>query len=366
MTEQEKIRRALAPLHASADAVTEVLYMAEKEKRYPMRGTMRRMSSLAAAAVLLLMIGATAFAAGLAVHAERQQRLREELRIDKSETESYLEYALPEEDAGQGLVLLSTINDGQAQKVYFNVSPVTEEQLARFPQEISFAWTLDGYEYWGSAMPQMPEGAEISGEENVRRAVEEYAYDAGTQTLSLMCYVFDEAFAQAQATSGTDTVAFRAVLWDHTAQAAAGKGVEEWLQSLEPYGTVTLRKTAEEMRVFDLGRAVYHSEETDRTLTLVSLDLTPTSAVWHFDYENAAKIHASADEEELLLYGRAEDEVCLGAEIVFADGTSFSTGGVLSEPYEGGTVNCYCGWSRAIDLDSVAQIRLGDAVLWEK
>ena len=52
-------------------------------------------------------------------------------------------------------------------------------------------------------------------------------------------------------------------------------------------------------------------------------------------------------------------------EIIFSDGTAFSTGGALTTPYENGTVNQYCAWGSAINIDDVQRIVLGDLVLWE-
>ena len=61
-----------------------------------------------------------------------------------------------------------------------------------------------------------------------------------------------------------------------------------------------------------------------------------------------------------------EEKVCMEAEIVFADGTVFSTGGALTTPYSDGVVNLSCGWGAAIDINAVERIVLGELVLWER
>lgn len=63
MTDREKIRDAFAPLHASADTLTEVLNMTQKHSHtQPVRRTARRGLTLALAAALLLALGVTAYA----------------------------------------------------------------------------------------------------------------------------------------------------------------------------------------------------------------------------------------------------------------------------------------------------------------
>ena len=51
--------------------------------------------------------------------------------------------------------------------------------------------------------------------------------------------------------------------------------------------------------------------------------------------------------------------------LVFADGSTFSTGGALTSPYNDGIVNLNCGWESAININDVQRIVLGDLVLWE-
>ena len=57
--------------------------------------------------------------------------------------------------------------------------------------------------------------------------------------------------------------------------------------------------------------------------------------------------------------------MCIDTKLVFKDGSTFSTGGALTTPYENGTVNLFCGWGSAINIDDVQRIVLGDVVLWE-
>lgn len=117
---------------------------------------------------------------------------------------------------------------------------------------------------------------------------------------------------------------------------------------------------------FDFGYAVYHDAELDKDIEIVGLELTPFSAVWKVNYDGAADFRKpGADQAAYGPWSILEDKVCMDTQLLFSDGTSFSTSGALTCPYENGTVNLYCGWGSAINIDDVQRIVLGDLVLWE-
>lgn len=61
MTNHEKMQKAFAPLHASPDTLTEVMKMTENRKK----NAMKRIGTLALAAVLVLALGSFAYASDL-------------------------------------------------------------------------------------------------------------------------------------------------------------------------------------------------------------------------------------------------------------------------------------------------------------
>lgn len=73
MTDRERFERAFAPVHASADTVTEVLKMTEAHEKTRRTGTVRRAAraALIAAIIFVLLIG-SACAAGLYVNSPEQ------------------------------------------------------------------------------------------------------------------------------------------------------------------------------------------------------------------------------------------------------------------------------------------------------
>ncbi len=303
------------------------------------------------AAALLLALGVTAYAAW-SIHAARQQELKTDLRIEENKVSSYTEYAVADERES-GLVLLSSVSDGEIQRVYVNISPVSEKDAGAFPQETSFAWSIEGTEIGGFAAPGLPSDLSLSGREEIQDAVLRYAYDKDTQTMTLQCYIDVNFIEQAEKTLGTDSLPLLLHM---------SVGQEEPVS----FGPISFSRTEEQSRYFDFGNAVYHDDELDKGITLVGLELTPFSAVWKLHYEGDAAFHTpEADPEAYQPWSMLEDKVCIETEIIFSDGTVFSTGGALTTPYENGTVNQYCAWGSAINIDDVQRIVLGDLVLWE-
>ncbi len=309
------------------------------------------------AAVIAAFLGLTAYAVGLSVHQRRQQELRQDLNIDGSGTDSYVEYPVPTQESAPtpGVTILSAISDGQEQMVYVNVCPVSEEEVGQFPGgDLGFAWRVEGTDFSGFAAPALPSDLSLSGDEEISRAVREYAWDAETQTLTLECWIWSEKLEEIMADSGVDSVELGLAMY---------RGHEE---TLRDFGTAVFTPTEEETRFFDFGPATYHDSELDLDIDLVGLELTPVSAVWKVSYPCAAEYHnPEANQEDYQDWGVLEDKVCMEAVLHFSDGTTFSTGGALTCPYRDGVVNLYTGWGAAINIRDVQRITLGDLVLWE-
>ena len=311
----------------------------------------KRIITLALAAALMLALGITAYALW-SIHATRQQELKADLKIEENNVSSYMEYTVPDEQEN-GLVLLSSVNDGQEQHVYVNISPVTKEEAVRFPTGVRFVWNIAGTEIGGFAGPQLPVGLSLSGEEAIREAVLENAYDEESQTITLQCYIDVNFIEEAMAELGKEKVPLQV-------QMIVGEN--------EPktFGPVPFSLTEEQTRYFDFGHAVYHDEELDKDIEVVGLQLTPFSAVWKVNYKGAADFHKpGADQTAYESWSIMEDKVCIETKLLFSDGSTFSTGGALTCPYENGIVNLFCGWGSAINIDDIQQIVLGDLILWE-
>ena len=76
----------------------------------------KRIVTLVLAAALILALSVAAYAVW-SIHTERQQELKADLKIEENNVSSYMEYTAPDEQAS-GLVLLSSVNDGDVQRVF--------------------------------------------------------------------------------------------------------------------------------------------------------------------------------------------------------------------------------------------------------
>ena len=303
------------------------------------------------AAVLAILLVGSAFAVW-SIHSARQQEIKADLKIEENKVSGYVEYDIPEEPENE-LVLLSSVNDGDTQRVYVNISPVSEEDAAGVSTGVRFAWSIDGTEISGFAGPMIPSDVTLQGPDEVRKGVLKYAYDNQTQVLTLECYVDNMFIEKASAALGTDGIPLlvHMIIGDNESVT---------------YGPVTFVPTEEQTRYFDFGYALYHDEKSGNEIEIVGLELSPFSAVWKVHYEGADSFHTpEADWEAYAPWSALEDKIGMKSLLVFSDGSSFSTGGALTTPYKNGMVELHCAWGSAINIDDVQQIVLDDLVLWE-
>ena len=173
------------------------------------RSGSRRFVTIAAAAALLLALGVTAYAIS-SIHQRRQAELKESLSIEDNQVESYVEYDTGAEENRLGIMLLSAVADGEFQRVYVNVSPVSREDVSACAGTAKFAFSVDGGNTFSYAAPYMPQeerlklngsdlvtaydpdtGGEIQYVDPaaVSELMLEHAYDQETQTLTLQCNI---------------------------------------------------------------------------------------------------------------------------------------------------------------------------------
>ena len=308
----------------------------------------KRIITFALAAALTLALGITAYA-GWSIHTARQQELKADLKIDENNVTSYVEYDVPEEPAGD-LVLLSSVNDGERQVIYVNASPISEEEAAAYQD---FSASIDGTNILVAASPLDPAEQTLSGSDEIRAAVLQRAYDKETQTLSLQCFLYTATAKRALAESGADTLPLSVHM------IVDG-------QISRSFGPVSISLTEEQRRTFDFAHALYHDAEQDKEIEIVGLELTPFSAVWKLRYDGDAAVHAQeTDADTYLLWCSLEDKVCKEAKLVYSDGSEFSTGGALNSYYENDTVYLWCDWISSINMEDIQRIVLGDQTLWE-
>ena len=304
------------------------------------------------AAVLTAVLMGSAFAAW-SIHDARQQELREDLQIDENNVDGYAEYAVPDE-AASGLVLLSALNEGDTQRVYVNVSPVEEEEFADYLYGREFRWSIDGTECSGFADPNLPGGVMLEGRDEIRAGVLQYAYDKDSKTLTLILFLKTQAVREAAEMLGSDEIPLSV-------------SIVEGEEVIHSFGPVPFALTEEQLREFDFGNAVYHDAEFGRDMEIAGLTLTPFRAVWRVRFEGEpAEIIRDDLDMPLPDWTLMEEKLCRGAEIIFSDGTSITTGGAVGAINEGDLISLPCGWDTAININDVERIVFGDLVLWER
>lgn len=325
----------------------------EKPERILHMSMKKRFISTALAAALVLALGITGYAAWN-IHSARQQEIKSDLMINENNVTSYTEYAVSEE-GGNGAILLSSVNDGEAVRVYANIYPVTSAEIEGFPGETSFSWKIEGTDIRGFAAPELPASLSLSGRDQIREAVYQYSYDEQSETLTVLCTVDLNSIERAKALLSTENTPLLIEL------ASADRVVSK------TFGPVSVEDAQEQRRSFDFNHALYIDGESGKSIELLGLELTPFSAAWSIHYEGDAALHSAGAEwnEEAMLYSALEDKVGIESLLYFSDGTTFSTGGALRAPYEDGAVKLICGWGKAVNIGDIQKITLGELVLWE-
>ena len=173
----------------------------------------------------------TACAVGYTIHQRRQMELRDALQIEKNAVEGYTEYAetdaeaaqsthMPTSDIAPHIQLLSSIQQGENQLIYFSITPVTEVEVQNFLYDsfvtafVSIAgntpipeacWMNDAERATGTSKtfadpvfavlntsgepPEAARSAQEADPEQIKATIMSRCYDAETQSLMLQSYV---------------------------------------------------------------------------------------------------------------------------------------------------------------------------------
>ena len=344
--------------YTSADRIKELTMKKIKQdhaERNPRRGV-RKLFTVMLAAALVVALTAGAFAA-FSIHQKRQQQLREALRIEENQVESYVEYDEPQEEIpptkpeGKTVTLVSTMQNQNFQQVFVTLSPVSRDEALEAAAGEVIGYSVDGgisgsymeIPYDTNSQPKDPQELR-----DLRMA---YSYDEQTQTLLLACKFSAEDLPE------DEPVTLEVLRID-------GFRFEE------VYGSVSFELTEPETRriVFDTPVALYNGD-LDKWALVVGVELAPTSAAYLVEIEGGESLFSPRDrltDEErdiLLSWILCTDEPLGGAAVVFADGSEFATGTIVTSPYEKGYVRFETGWETpAIDIHAVTAVRIGDEV----
>lgn len=337
----------------------------------------RRFVTLAAAVALLLALGVTAYAIS-SIHQRRQAELKESLSIEENQVESYVEYDTGAEENAAGIALLSAVADGEFQKVYVNISPVSREDVSACAGTEKFVYSIDGGNTFSAAEPYVPEEEWLKlGESNlvtaydpdaggeiqyvdpaeVSRLMLEHAYDEETQTLTLQCNILRSSM------DCTKPVELR--IWGITVTPLKSGGTDVSLD--HDYGSVSFNPTGLEVRELMLDTpVVFENSETGECGTIEGLIVYPTGLTWLVAHPDAENVYRSDwTEEERAEYRPLQvswlnsiEEALSGAKLNFTDGTDCAVQGILSMPFEGGYVKANCAWQQTINISAIEGVEI--------
>ena len=374
------------------------------------------------AAVITALMGITAYAVS-SIHSARQQALRVDLKIDENEVSGYTEYAESEPDtasvsslaetvgAEPRIQLISSLQQGDFQAVYFSVSPVPEETARSFffdnmvtefsyiasneeiPEncwytagrdeegiEKSFAHPIpftEGHE--AEHMVEMSSPSGLPDENGVQQTVTfevvdpdwykpllmEHSYDPETQSLMLMAMIYRQTVDFSRPVYFSVRCLDGPSVWSDMDMP-----IEEYIASYAPvyladYGTVQLEASdtvfvspilAEPIRLVN--------PENSGKLEIRDIRLSANCVEWKIAHDDADLIHNldpespafHEDFEKQLQWIRFQDEILSTACLTFTDGSTMPLSGSPSAPYEDGITTLTSSWSGTIDIGSVKSI----------
>lgn len=337
----------------------------------------RRLAALAAVVALLLALGVTAYAIS-SIHQRRQAELRDSLGIEENQVESYVEYDTGAEENRLGVTLLSAVADGEFQRVYVNVSPVSREDVSACAGTAKFAFSVDGGNTVSYAAPYMPQEERLKLNESdlvtaydpdtggeiqyvdpaaVSELMLEHAYDQETQTLTLQCNILRSEM--------DCTKPVELEVWGITMRPGDDGSVEVSLD--RNYGSVSFDPTGLEVRELMLDTpVVFENSETGQRGTIEGLIVYPTELTWlvtHPDAENVYRGDWTEEEKEEYLpllqsWAGSLDQTLCGAKLNFTDGTSFDIPVIVRMPYEDGWAKGVTYWTAAININAIESVEI--------
>lgn len=349
--------------YTSANTIKEMtMKKIRNENTLPRSKGHKRIFTVALAAALVFALSITAFAA-YSIHQQRQEALRGMLQVDENHVNSYVEY---DETDTDGVTLLSAIHDGEFQRVYVNVSPVTEEEARTGLLTDAFRFSTDGGMSGGTAMipfdanrldevPMVDVYNELDGKtfrtkdpEMMKQLMMDYSYDKETQTLTLECNIWKDAL--------NDTVNLTILRFNDA---------EELVQT---YGTVTFTPTDAQLREIRFAEPVeLYNEALQESCRVIGIRLTPMSAAWLVEIENAAELFdnktLTKEQQEAQVSWLNCIDMLSGAALVMDDGSEHKTGTILADPFANGLVMPTSSWTTTIDINAVCGVHIRDQIV---
>lgn len=346
------------------------------------RNRRRTVRVLLVAAVLSVLMGITAYAAGVSIHARRQEQLREGLRIEENRVEDYVENAVPvqspsSEETKPHATLLSVLADNDGfRRVYVDVSPVPPEEVRDgFITDTldDGDWDLYSIEYssslddsgWQEAFiytgdwdytedelvtvtdPDYGTSWRLPTDEAMLQRFLTKGYDPETQTLTLECtYNVSDAPEGESARLHIISISYRAKI------DASGRETKNDAEILRDFGCVEVPPVDSAVRtvLFTEPRPLTADGEFGPiTGEFIGAELNATGVVWLY------RIQGTYSASELL---ELTDEYEADAVLELRGGETKPIS-VSVRTETGPLLRDYCGFAGTVDINEVVGITAG-------
>ena len=339
----------------------------------------------------------TACAVGYTIHQRRQIELKAALQIESNSVEGYTEYT--ETDAGTAqankmaasdiaphIQLISSIQQGENQLVYFSVAPVTEEEAHSYIYDnfvtafvslasnkpIPEAYWMNDSERGNDSSKNFADPAMIMlaantdtkeaaitttaiDPEQTKAAIMSRCYDAETQSLMLQSYV------SRNNVDFSMPVYFSVRCLDFESMRIPGEDyrVTENPTAFElgdpvyshDYGTSILRgKETVFVSVNFASPIALYNETTDGQCKILSVRLSANCAEWRLSHDNMCA-------NPVGWYG-FYDELMNSAYLTFEDGSAIKMSRLPWVNFEGDAVILFTEWPGTIDITKAVQINI--------
>ena len=339
----------------------------------------------------------TACAVGYTIHQRRQIELKAALQIESNSVEGYTEYT--ETDAGTDqtnkmaasdiaphIQLISSIQQGENQLVYFSVAPVTEEEAHSYIYDsfvtafvslasnkpIPEAYWMNDSERGNDSSKNFADPAMIMlaantdtkeaainttaiDPEQTKAAIMSRCYDAETQSLMLQSYVnrnnVDFSMPVYFSVRCLDFESMRIPGEDyHVTENPTAFELGDQVYSHD-YGTTILRgeETVFVSANFASPIALYN-ETTGGQCKVLSVRLSANCAEWRLSHDDMCA-------NPVGWYG-FYDELMNSAYLTFEDGSTIKMTRSPWADYEGDAVILFTEWPGTIDITKVVQINI--------
>jgi hypothetical protein len=367
-------------------------------------------AAVALAACLILALSATAVAAGISIYKRQQQKLSESLKIEENQVHSYVEADVESapEEVKPGIQFISSLSDGEFQRVYLSLNPVTADEAHKLLLAESLDESLilkcilsndeipdEAFDTWGSdkwVSPivggvYIPDGHEaehlidfpdpVTGEsfkvpdsEYRRQKTYEDSYDEETQTLLVEFSVLSK-----ENVDWTKPVNIRMKLLETKSvmtEDTHNFDPEEYKKTCKPsyikdFGVCKINAGETETRTAQISGPI-KVENAIGECSLVSASISPGGAKIKLHIPGGNKIFNPEDSDSdnfglQLEWVNYLDDLLRNAEIVFNDGSSVKLQASSTVPCEDDVVTLFSAWESTINIYETESIRIGGVTL---